>query len=261
MPAIRTENLSFGYNGCRVLNGVCLSVDAGERVAIIGPNGAGKTTLLKLLSGVLNSFRGSITIQDRNLATTSRSELARTLAMVPQEFSVPFDFTVREVVELGRTAHIKTLTGFTDTDRTAVEEALHLTDITFLRNRIFNQLSGGERRRAVLAMALAQKPKILLLDEPTQHLDIARQADILDLVTALSREAGLTVVAAIHDLNLAARYFQRLMLLHNGSIEADGDAYSVLGARLLERIYGRPIEVLTNGDSFPFVFPKFGESQ
>jgi iron complex transport system ATP-binding protein len=182
-----------------------------------------------------------------------RPELARKIAVVPQDLSIPFAFTAREIVELGRTPHLGLLRGFRSADRRAVEQAMQLTDTTGLGDRIIHELSGGERQRVVIAMALAQEPEILLLDEPTHLLDIARQAEILDLITELNLARGLTVVAAIHDLNLAGRYFNRLLFLHGGTVLAEGPPESVLCADIVEKAYGGPVEIVPTSKGQPAI--------
>jgi iron complex transport system ATP-binding protein len=256
MGAIEFLELSFTYNGRPVLEKISLSIGAEERVAVLGANGVGKTTLLKLMSGVLTPAKGSVLLDGRPLSSTPRRELARKIAVVPQEFVVPFAFTARELVELGRTPHLRFLAGVGAADGHAVDRAMELTDTARLADRIFNELSGGERQRLMIAMAVAQEPKILLLDEPTQQLDITGQAEILDLVAELNCRQGLTVVAAIHDLNLAARYFERLIVLHGGSVLADGPPAEVLSNHLLQMAYEGPVEVLpSNGNHLPIVLP------
>jgi iron complex transport system ATP-binding protein len=256
MPVIRLLGLSFAYNGHPVLEGISLDVGRGERVALLGPNGAGKSTLLKLISGVLIPSSGSVLLDGRSPRTVPRKELARKIAVVPQEFTVPFSYSVREIVELGRTPHLSLLGSPRTTDRRAVNAAMEVTDTAHLSVRIFNELSGGERQRVMIAMALAQDPEVLLLDEPTQQLDVSRQGDVLDLIAELNSSQALTVVAAIHDLNLAARYFRRLIFLHRASLLADGAPHEVLRADFLESIYNGPIEVFPapNGRS-PVVLP------
>jgi iron complex transport system ATP-binding protein len=243
MSAIRLDQVSFAYNGRPVLAGLSLQVATGERLALLGPNGSGKTTLLKLVSGILIPSDGLVLINERSPHSIPRRELARTIGMVPQEFVVPFSFTVREIVELGRTPYVGSLGSYRPVDRRHVDEAIETTGITHLSNRIFNELSGGERRRVMIAMALAQEPEILLLDEPTQQLDISRQGEVLDLVSELNVSKGLTIVAAIHDLNLAARYFERLVVLDAASVAADGTPETVLKPDFLQKVYGGPIEV------------------
>jgi iron complex transport system ATP-binding protein len=180
-----------------------------------------------------------------------RQELARKIAVVPQDLSIPFAFTAREIIELGRTPHLGLLRGFRADDRLAVEQAMQLTDTIDLGDRIINELSGGERQRVIIAMALAQEPEILLLDEPTHLLDITRQSEILDLVTDLNRDRGLTVVAAIHDLNLAGRYFNRLVILHRGAVLAEGAPEAVLRTDIVEKAYGGPVEIVRTGNGRP----------
>jgi len=256
MAYICASEVCFHYHGQSVLAGVSLSIGAGERIAILGPNGAGKTTLLKLLRGALTPNGGSIQIDGRPLHAVPHTELARKMAVVPQEWAVPFAFTAREVVELGRTPHLRLLRGFRSDDRRAVDQAMQLTDTFHLGGRIVNELSGGERQRVIIAMALAQEPEILLLDEPTHLLDITRQAEILDLLTELNGRRGLTVVAAMHELNLAARYFPRLLLLHQGAVLAEGAPEFVLRAEMVEQAYGGPVEIVPAGnDRPPIVLP------
>lgn len=256
MPVISALQLSFGYNGQPVFDGISLKIIAGERIAVLGRNGAGKTTLLRLLSGTRTPTKGSILLDGHNLCDMPRLELARKIAAVPQEFVVPFAFTVQEIIELGRTPYVGLLRGLSSDDRHAVEQAMRLTQTLELGGRVFNELSGGERQRVIIAMALAQEPEVLLLDEPTQQLDVTRQAEILDLVTELNRSRGLTVVAAIHDLNLAGRYFDRLIVLHRGAVFADGPPVSVLRPDVLEKAYNGPVEILRIGTGrTPIVLP------
>jgi iron complex transport system ATP-binding protein len=256
MFAIQLHELSFSYNDRPVLEGLSLAVAAGERLAILGANGAGKTTLLKLIGGTLHPARGSVSTAGTPLESLSRRDVARRIATVPQVFTVPFAFSVREIVEFGRTPHLRALSGFSTRDRIAVERALDLTGTRDFSTRIFNELSGGERQRVVIAMALAQEPEILLLDEPTQQLDLARQAEILDLISDLNQSKGLTVVAAIHDLNLAARYFERLAFLHNASVTVQGTPTQVLSVELLQKVYGNHIQVLhLTEQALPIVLP------
>ena len=256
MWAIELRELSFSYNGQPVLGAVSLAIGRGERVAILGANGAGKTTLLKLMGGTLRPTRGCVTIMEIPIESLSRRDVALRIASVPQVFTVPFAFSVREIVELGRTAHLGAFRGLSAGDRLAVERALDLTGTRNFAKRIFTELSGGERQRVVIAMALAQEPQILLLDEPTQQLDLARQAEILDLISDLNLFKGLTVVAAVHDLNVAARYFERLVFLHNASITMEGKPVEVLSPELLHKVYGSQIQVLrVSEESLPIILP------
>ena len=252
---VQLKGVSFSYGGRRVLDRLSLQLDPSERVALIGSNGAGKTTMLKVIGGV-RANAGSVQIGGTNVADIPRRQMARLVAMVPQELVIPFSFTVRDMVELGRTAYMSLFGGVGPADRHAVAHALEVTDSTCLASRVVNELSGGERQRVLVAMALAQQPRILLLDEPTQRLDLTRQAEILDFFRDVSAEHGLTVLAAIHDLNLAALYFDRLIVLSGGVIVADGTPREVMKAEVLEPAYaGRLRFVPVGASSTPLVLP------
>jgi iron complex transport system ATP-binding protein len=239
---LRFEAISFGYGSTPLFADVSLAIAAGEMVGLLGPNGTGKTTLLRLATGALHPQRGRVLLGERDLRAWSRRAVARRVAVVPQEFSTPFAFTVRELVSLGRTPYLSFLGTESGADRRAVEEALEATGTTSLANRIFNELSGGEKQRVALGMALAQQPELLLLDEPTTHLDLKYQIGMLELIQRLNRERSITIFATMHDLNLAARYFPRLVLFQRGVV-ADGPPVEVLQRRLLSRVYEVPVEV------------------
>lgn len=253
---VQVHRVSFSYGTRRVLDRVSLHLNPAERVAVIGANGAGKTTLLKMIGGVLRAGTGSVHIDGGDVRDIPRRQMARLVAVVPQELVIPFSFTVREMVELGRSAYMSFFGGFSAADHRAVDHAMHVTDSTCLASRIVNELSGGERQRVLIAMALAQQPRILLLDEPTQRLDLTRQAEILDLIRDISAQRGLTVLAAIHDLNLAALYFDRLIVLSDGAIVADGTPGEVIKAEVLEPAYaGRLRFVSVDVSATPLVLP------
>lgn len=242
-PVLAVEDIRFGYGTQPVLYDVSLRINAGEMIGLLGPNGSGKTTLLRLLSGVLQPQQGHILLEGRNLHLWKRRGIAQRVAVVPQELQLPYAFTVEHMVDLGRTPFIKSFFGSrTKQDDAIVQDAMAAAGVSSLAKRIFNELSGGERQRVIMAMALAQQPIVLLLDEPTSHLDIKYQVETLELVQKLNRERGVTVVAAIHDLNLAARYFPRLLLCQRG-IVADGGPAEVLEAGLLSRVYGVNVQV------------------
>ena len=236
------QGITFGYDRQPLLYDVHFQVRAGEMVGLLGPNGSGKTTLLRLISGVLRPQQGKVILDGRDARAWGRREIARRVAVVPQEMHVPFAFTVEELVNLGRTPYARLFGSSTKEDQRMVYTALHAADVASLAGRIFNELSGGERQRVTLAMALAQQPALLLLDEPTSHLDIKYQIELLELVQRLNRETGVTVLAAMHDLNLAARYFPRLVLFQRG-IVADATPAEVLEPHLLRRVYGINVQV------------------
>ncbi len=241
-PLLDMQGITFGYNRQPLLYEVHFQVRAGEMVGLLGPNGSGKTTLLRLISGVLRPQQGVVILDGRDTRLWGRREVARRVAVVPQEMHVPFAFTVEELVRLGRTPYVRLLGSHTKEDQSIVRGALQAADIETLAGRIFNELSGGERQRVTVAMALAQRPALLLLDEPTSHLDIKYQIELLELVQKLNRETGVTVIAAMHDLNLAARYFPRLVLFQRG-IVADATPAEVLEPHLLRRVYGINVQV------------------
>jgi iron complex transport system ATP-binding protein len=241
-PLLDMQSITFGYNRQPLLYDVHFQVRAGEMVGLLGPNGSGKTTLLRLISGVLRPQQGMVMLDGRDARAWGRREVARRVAVVPQEMHVPFAFTVEELVSLGRTPYVRLLGSHTKEDQNIVRDALQAADIETLAGRIFNELSGGERQRVTVAMALAQRPALLLLDEPTSHLDIKYQIELLELVQRLNRETGVTVIAAMHDLNLAARYFPRLVLFQRG-IVADATPAEVLEPHLLRRVYGINVQV------------------
>jgi iron complex transport system ATP-binding protein len=243
MAALGIRHVSFSYSDGLVLDDVDLSVASGEMVGLLGPNGSGKTTLVKLASGVLKPLKGEIRLDDADLKSLGRKTVARSVAVMPQYFHIPFAFTVGEVIALGRLPFIRTIAGETAADREAVSSAMVVVGIEDLAERRFDELSGGERQKVVLAMALAQQPRLLLLDEPTAHLDISHQVEILEQVRRLNRDHGVTIIAAIHDLNLASLYFDRLVLLKEGRVIADGPPDEVITEEIVRRVFAAPVTV------------------
>ncbi len=243
MASLKIGHVSFSYPDGLVLDDVDLSVASGEMVGLLGPNGSGKTTLVKLASGVLKPLAGDIRLDDADLRSLSRKAVARSVAVMPQYFHIPFAFTVGEVIALGRLPFIRTIAGETAADREAVSSAMAVVGIADLAERRFDELSGGERQKVVLAMALAQQPRLLLLDEPTAHLDISYQIEILEQVSRLNRDRGVTVIAAMHDLNLASLYFDRLVLLKEGRVRTDGRPVDVITEDTLQTVFSAPVTV------------------
>jgi iron complex transport system ATP-binding protein len=234
---IEVCDVSFAYGENAVLENTGFSIPEGAFVGIIGPNGCGKTTLLKLISRVLQPATGHVTLGSRNLAAYGQNELARTMAVVTQDTSAGYLFTVEEIVLMGRAPYLGRFQSESLADYEIVRQALEMTGCLHLRHRSVTELSGGERQRVMIARALAQQPKVLLLDEPTSHLDIGYQQEILDLVKRLSMTEGLTVVTVLHDLNLAAYYCNELVLLDKGGIAASGIPSQVLTADSIARVY------------------------
>ena len=209
---LQLKDVGFCYGSRSVLEDINLVVSAGSCAALIGPNGVGKTTLLRIASGTLTPNGGTLFLEGKPVASLSRRQRSRFVALVPQELEVPFEFTVQEIVEQGRTPYLGLLRGPTREDRSAVDRALDLADVFSLRHRVFNELSGGERQRVKIALGLAQEPKLLLLDEPTQNLDIGRQVELIDLLHYL-RDNDITIFASIHDLHLVHGNFAQVYLL------------------------------------------------
>lgn len=241
---LQAQSVTFGYDArLPLLYDVSLGIRAGEMIGLLGPNGSGKTTLLHLLSGIVQPQQGRVLLEDRDLRAWSRRQIAQRIAVVPQQVHTPFSFTVEQIVHLGRTPFAKTFFATpVARDRLIVRDAMEAANVSALAERIFNELSGGEQQRVMIAIALAQEPLILLLDEPTSHLDIKYQVETLDLAQRLNREHGVTIVAAMHDLNLAARYFPRLLLFQRGVV-AEGSPAEVLEPGLLSRVYGVHVQV------------------
>jgi iron complex transport system ATP-binding protein len=254
MSGIATSGVTVAYNGRAVLDGVDLRVAGGEWVAVIGPNGAGKTTLLRAVSGTV-PFGGSVLIGGVPIDSMSRREASRAIAVVPQHPVIPSGATALDYVLLGRTPYIGYWEMEQAEDVRIARSALERLDCGELARRQVGRLSGGERQRVVLARALAQDAEILLLDEPTTSLDIGHQQQVLDLVDGLRRERGITVLAAFHDLTLAAQYADRMALLDGGVIVADGPPTEVLTADVLARFSGARVTVLRSPDGDPIVVP------
>ena len=243
MSAIDLSGVTVVLGGQPVVDRVDLSVAGGEWVGLIGPNGAGKTTLLRAIARLV-PFAGSIALEGRATTAMHRAELSRLLAVVPQEPSTPPWMTVGEYVLLGRTPHLGPLAKEGRRDREAAARSLARLDLLDYRERRLGTLSGGEKQRVVVARALAQEARIVLLDEPTAALDIGHQQQALDLLDALRGESELTLVAAMHDLTLAAQYADRMVLLDRGRVAADGHPRDVLTEEAIARHYGASIDVV-----------------
>jgi iron complex transport system ATP-binding protein len=230
-------------------------VPPGAFLAVIGPNGAGKSTLLRVVAGLVRPARGEVLLGGRPVGTLSRSEIARQVALVPQESSMMFPFHVLEVVLMGRHPHLSAWQFEAQADVASAREALSRVGLAGFEERRFQQLSGGEKQRVVLARAIAQAAPVLLLDEPTAFLDLRHQVGIYDILHDLSA-AGTTIVAVTHDINLAGAYCRQVLALRDGQVMAHGTSQEVLRRDLLEEVYEVPLRVLTpDGASAPFFAP------
>jgi len=246
---LSAQNLSWSAGGVEILRGVSLDVVEGEFLGIIGPNGSGKTTLLSLLSGLKRPRSGAVQLGEAPIERFNRREIARLLALVEQQAETTDRITARQAVELGRTPYLGPLSPWSAEDDAIVDQALAHVDMTHLAKRNWHTLSGGERQRLHIARALAQQPRILLLDEPTNHLDIGHQIGLLDLVRRQSWTTGMTVVAALHDLNHAAMFCDRIAVMDRGRLAALGAPRDVLTAARIRSIFGVDVEVQHMGAS------------
>jgi len=237
MPSVTLQinNIACRYEAANVLEEINFSAGEGDYIGIIGPNASGKSTLLKSISKTLKPHTGMVLLNERDLYTLKSVEVAKKIAVVPQESVISFAFTTLEVVLMGRIPHLNRFEMEGTKDLTLAKKAMQLTNSWYLRERPINQLSGGEKQRVIIARALAQEPKVLLLDEPTHHLDINHQIEILDLIRGLNKEERMVVIAVFHDLNIASQYCHRLILLSKGKIFAAGRASDVLTQENIER--------------------------
>ena len=254
------RDLRFAWGGRAVLEGISLAVAPGEFVGLLGPNGSGKSTLLRLIAGTLSPAAGAMCVAGLTPGRATQRELARRVAVVAQTPILPDGFTVAELVLLGRTPHLRPFQGEGEGDYVVARRALTAAECLDLAGRPLGELSGGERQRASLARALAQEPTLLLLDEPTAHLDPGIAQGIMATLLRLNREEGLTILASFHDINLAAAIAPRLVLLHGGRIIADGPPAAVITPPLLRHAYGYDARVLPHPQTgLPVALPGYGQ--
>jgi len=237
MPLLSVDRVSFKYGEQWVLRGIDFEVEKGDFLGVIGPNGSGKTTLLRIIDGILRPQEGEVRLEGTEIGRLRRDALARSVAVVPQYSALAFPFSVEEVVLMGRSPHLGRWRFEGDQDHRIAREAMEMTDTLALAARDMESLSGGERQRVLIARALAQEPRLMLLDEPTAFLDIRHQVDFFDRIRALNRDRGLTIVAVTHDINLAAHYCDRVILLKDGRIEAAGSVEAVITDENIRRAY------------------------
>ena len=263
------NGIYVGYNDSPILKEVSLHIEEGTVLALIGPNGSGKTTFIRAVSGILPLMKGSITIDGIDLNRLNSNQRARKISVVPQARSIPAAFTAEEVVAMGRTPYLNWLGKISDYDQQIIDEALEKMDLLPLRDRTVNELSGGEQQRLFLARSLAQQSPLLLMDEPTTHLDLQYQVNLMQRIYQLAhpgeeeRSAGVrprTVVITMHDLNLISRYADLVGLMVHGKLEAVGKAEEVLRSDLLSRAYQLPLEVIRE-KGFTLVTPGISEDE
>ena len=246
------KDVHLSYGDIRALQGVSMDVREGEVVSLVGPNGSGKTTFLKCINRLLQPERGTVLVANRDVRDMGLREMARLLGYVPQSANHAFPATVFDTVLLGRRPHVNW--GVGHRDREIVSRLLVLMGLRDMALRQFNELSGGERQKVLIARALAQEPEVLLLDEPTSNLDLRHQFEVLNLIHAAVKERGVSAVMAIHDLNLASRFSDRIIFLKDGSVHAEGRPGEVLNPGNIGAVYG--VEAIVNTDSDrPYIIP------
>lgn len=253
---VRTEDLDVSYGDTRVLQAVSLAVAGGSFIGILGPNGCGKTTLLRALSRIIEPTAGTVMVDGRDIGGYSIRDLATIMGAVPQETAVTFDFTVEEIVQMGRHPHLGRLSSMGEEDYAICRHAMEITNTAYLADRLITEISGGERQRVLIARALAQKPRVLLLDEPTSHLDISHQIEILSIIRGLIPQ--VTVIGVFHDINLAAYFCDILILMEQARIAAVGTPTAVITDRNIREIFGVEMIVRTHPiTGRPYAVPRY----
>jgi len=237
-PILAAEGVTLAYGSRSIVTDANLAIGAGERIAIVGPNGAGKSTFLRALTGVLMPRAGHVRLCGAPIATVDRMVVARTIAVVPELAQLPFAMPVDEVVALGRLPHEPPISGLRPSDRAAVAAAIERVGVGHLRRRDARELSMGERQLVFIAVAVAQAASILVLDEPTAHLDIRHQVEVMELLRDLNERDGTTIVAVLHDLALAAHFFPRIVVMDDGRIVADGPPATTLDEAHIRGVFG-----------------------
>jgi len=248
---ITIKGLSFGYNGSKILDGLDLVVGDSEVLGLVGPNGSGKTTLIKCIDKILKP-KGSILLDGREIEAMNRQEIARCIGYVPQSSSTPLATTVFDTVLMGRRPHMSWRVSPADIDKVAeMIELLHLDDLAM---KDFSDLSGGQKQKVLIARALCQEPEVLLLDEPTSNLDMKHQLEVMEIISSLVKQKKVSAVMAIHDLNLASRFVDKLAILKGGKIYAAGEPRDLISTENIREVYGVEAMVMNDLDR-PFVIP------
>ncbi|MBW1914874.1 MAG: ABC transporter ATP-binding protein [Deltaproteobacteria bacterium] len=245
-PILTLDNVGFTYDDMPALKGVSLELHSGEILGILGPNGSGKSTLLKIIDGILLPQEGEVLIKEKPIKNLKRSDLAREVAIVAQETHFRFSFTALEVVLMGRFPHLRGLNFEGERDLEVAHNSLEATHALELAERSIHELSGGERQRVLIARALAQEPEIVLFDEPTSFLDLKFKREIFKLISRLSRDKGLSIVLVSHDIDLAAQYCHRILMLRNGTVYNIGKPGDVITSKNIETVYDCPVLVDIN---------------
>lgn len=257
---IEVSDLKFSYGENIILDGISFSIEKGTFVSIIGPNGSGKTTLLKNMSGVLHPSEGAIKFEGVDIGKYKRRELARHMAYVPQSTYVDFDFTVMEVVLMGRSPYMGNFQSETYEDIKTAEDAMDMVNVLKLKDKKITRISGGERQRVLIACALTQTPEAIMLDEPVSNLDIQYQVEVLGILKRLCRTKGMTALVVLHDLNLSAEYSDSVILLNKGRLQHAGSPEDVMTKSNIEKAYNTDVYMTTNPVSGkPHIIPVFND--
>ena len=253
---LRTNQISYQHeNSSFQLQDISIKIDEGEVVSLIGPNGSGKSTLLRVISRLLKPNSGEVLLDGQNVREMKSTEVAKSLAMLPQMNNHQLDLTVRELVEFGRHPHTGKSGRLTKEDIELIDWAIEVTGLSHLQGRLLPSMSGGERQRAWIAMTIAQNPKVLLLDEPTTYLDISHQLEVMELVKELNAKYNMTVIMVLHDINQAAQYSDRLIVLKRGVIHYDGLPHCVLCKEMFQTIFEIDADIYSQ-DGRPVFSPK-----
>ncbi|RLG32938.1 ABC transporter ATP-binding protein [Methanosarcinales archaeon] len=242
MVKLKVKDVEFSYASVPILKNVCVELAESEMLSVVGPNGAGKSTLLRCIDRILSPQKGCILLDERDIKKISRMELAKKVGYIPQSTTSIFSATVFDVVLIGRRPHISWRSSEEDTEK--VLETLQMLNIEEFAMRDINELSGGQQQKVFIACALSQEPDVLLLDEPTSNLDIRHQLEVMDIIKTIVREKRIAAIMAIHDLNLAARYADKIIMMNSGKIFSAGDPVSVLTPENIKHVYGVESEVM-----------------
>ena len=254
-PILQIRDTSFSYDRETVLHSVSMDIQPGEFVGVIGPNGSGKSTLLKLLGGVLTTGPGKLFFREKDYKDYHRKQMAQSITWIPQDHSMAFPFKVSEIVLMGRHPYLSAFTFEGDEDIEIARNAMERTQILQFAQRGFNEISGGEKQRVVIAGAITQEPEVMILDEPTSALDIKYQIQILNILQQLNKDEQMTVVLAMHDLHLASKFCDRLVLLDQGKIFQDGRPEDVLKKENIEEVYGVKVHLIKDHDGDIMISP------
>lgn len=255
MGILEAKAVTIRIEKKEILRDVNLSIAEGKRTAIIGPNGSGKSTLLKALAGLSKCTAGQVLLETQDIHRIGKKKLAQKLAILPQGASAPPDLTVRELVDYGRFPHRKWWSGVSGEDKTYVRAALKETGMEHFKDRLVSTLSGGERQRAWIAMALAQSPKVLLLDEPTTYLDIAHQLEVMQIISRFNEKNQISIVMVLHDINHAMHYADEVVVIKDGIIFASGAPKKVITVNMLENVFGVTADLFTNRRGISILSP------